>query len=916
MNFTEAQRDAIESDANLVVVAGAGSGKTRVLVQRYLRLLHSFGAERILAITFTDKAAREMRVRVRAGLDMLTAQAHGEDRLLWEERRAEIEGARIGTIHSFCGLLLRAHPAETGLDPRFGVLDEVQAGLLIRDAVDTAVGQAVTQSAEHGHALAQHFAILSTHYAIHELRALLVALIRAGGEARAALATLPTKPNDLLARWRVVLAEGQSTALRDLLADPGWQMAAAELQTLESLASPNDLIGAQVITLAPLLHELAASRDAFHDYGRLGALASIKLNGGAAKNWGGSKEAVQAAKAALRALRDCYQNHVDLLSALWDDHIETQAALIVLSLATLYHRARDEYAARKDAQNVLDFDDLEALALQLLRDYPHVRARWQRELGAVLLDEFQDTNPEQRDLAYLLTGLDDQHTHNQHAPSSSNRLFIVADGKQSIYRFRGADVSVFNAARKDIVARGGREVALDTSFRAQARLIALVNHVFARIFSRNRPLQPYEVAFEPLRGFRLPAPHHIAAEIHLTPRPQRDHPLLVTSEHTRRFEGHLLARRIRALVEHDELLPGQQERLVWDSRTEQWRKPRYEDFAILFQASTSFEYYEDALRAEGVPFLTTAGRGYYGRKEVRDLIHLLRFLEDPSDDFALVAILRSPLFALDDATIVRLRLINPNQPLIANARHILDEGLDTTTELLHFAVTTLGSLLMLKGRVSVVELLRVALEKTGYLATISGLRDGERRRVNVEKLLAVARQVGAAELQTFGAYLEDMLEQEAREGEAPLEGGDVVRLMTVHRSKGLEFPIVVLPDLGRETPRQRDNLLVSRRYGLALKVRDGAEWTPTTAYQVALADEARMERAERERLLYVALTRAQDHLILAGPQAEASGENWLAWLLTALDTPWESGGPPHGRLSINGGEVVIQVHRHEAPAGI
>jgi ATP-dependent helicase/nuclease subunit A len=233
--------------------------------------------------------------------------------------------------------------------------------------------------------------------------------------------------------------------------------------------------------------------------------------------------------------------------------------------------------------------------------------------------------------------------------------------------------------------------------------------------------------------------------------------------------------------------------------------------------------------------------------------------------------------------------------------------------ILNFAYRVLRDLLVLRGRVPAVDLLRAALRDTGYLATISGLRDGDRRRVNVEKLLEAARRAGAASLATFGAYLEDVLRLEAREGEAPLEGGGAVRLMTVHRSKGLEFPIVALPDAAREAPARRDTWLARRDAGLALKLRDGAEWVQPIAYRVALVAEQRMERAERERLAYVALTRAQDHLILTGPARENDGDDWLSWLLAALSWPWEAGGPPEGRHIIADGALEALIVRHGPP---
>jgi len=543
----------------------------------------------------------------------------------------------------------------------------------------------------------------------------------------------------------------------------------------------------------------------------------------------------------------------------------------------------------------------------------------------VLVDEFQDTNAEQRDLAYLLAGRppgpEVGSSPPDRPPQQAGKLFVVGDGKQSIYRFRGADVGVLSAVRRDLAATGGREIALDTSFRAHGRLVALINALFAQVFARAGGLRDYEVAFEPLRGFRPPAPHTQIAELHLVQRPGRGQPG-GSAEELRQAEAQILARRIRALVE-------QGPPLVEERGS--WRPLRYGDIAMLFQASTVFDVYEEALRAEGVPFLTTAGRGYYGRDEVRDLIHLLRVLEDPTDDFALVGVLRSPLFALDDAAILRLSLGGQpslwaaladagtggegEYPPAASPSSRAEPGADLEGEPpeLRFARETLQGLLSLRGRVEVVELLRAALSATGYLATVSGLRDGERRRVNIEKLLAVTRRSGTTDLATLGAYLEDVLRQEAREGEAPLEGEHAVRLMTVHRAKGLEFPAVVLPDLGREAPRLQPLGLAGRGYGLALKLRDGPDWRMTLAYRLAQAQEMRMERAERERLAYVALTRARDYLIMAGPSRERGGEDWLSWLLAALGWPWEQGGPPDGLHSVAGGALDLLVLRHGSP---
>jgi ATP-dependent helicase/nuclease subunit A len=438
---------------------------------------------------------------------------------------------------------------------------------------------------------------------------------------------------------------------------------------------------------------------------------------------------------------------------------------------------------------------------------------------------------------------------------------------------------------KDIQNRGGQVVALDTSFRTHPPLLQWINDVSLGFFAREHALRPYETRFEPLTAHREKPAHTRCVELHLIGGPGN-------AAQKRQEEGRVLAERLRALVE------GAEGRLVYgtdENGTRRWRTPKYGDIAILCQASTVFDYYEAALRQAGIPYLTTAGRGYYGRNEVQDLIHLVRVLNDPSDELALVGVLRSPLFALSDATILRLRFAN-RQSIWAALRASSDEhAAPGDARALTFARDTLRNLAALRGHLPVVELLRAALTHTGYLATVSGLEHGSQRRVNIEKLLEAARQAGRSGLPDFSAYLESLLKTEPREGEAPLEASDSVRLMTVHKSKGLEFPIVVLPDLGRRGPSISSRWLARRAYGLALRLRNeqGEEEEPV-AYHLARHTEQQMDTAERDRLLYVALTRAQDYLLLSGPVANQSGPDWLSRLLAALGTPWEEGGPPAG----------------------
>jgi ATP-dependent helicase/nuclease subunit A len=884
MTFTPAQHDAITLTSDLVVTAGAGSGKTRVLVERYVRLLMecihesaaaphqaTSSAEGILAITFTEKAAREMRDRIRTAVEERARAAPRAERPDWEARRVAVEAARIGTIHSFCATLLRSHPAEAGLDPRFRVLDEPDALLLLHESVDATLSKAIAEP--H-----QPFSPLFAEFSPGELHNRLTTMLQGGPAVRAALHTLPDSAEVLQERGHAWLHAAKIAARDDLLTSAAWQNACDTLHSLATIAPDDDPIGRQVCALALWMAQREPECLDFSP------VAGITLQGGSKKRWN-SEHHLQTAKTTLKALRTLYTTGEpggvaprSVLELVPDADLEQYAAHIILALRPLYEQAQQHYRRRKAQQDALDFDDLEHHARALLETSHTVRTRWQRELHAVLVDEFQDTNDEQRAIIYALTGFGGQPANEDH-DACRPYLFIVGDGKQSIYRFRGADVSVFRAVAADMRSSGGRTVALDTSFRTHALLLEWINTVSAHLFARSGTLRPYEVPFERLQPHRPAPPHEHCAELHIIEnRDESDN--LHTTE----------ARTIAARLQH--LCTGGAGALVYDRQQQQWRTPHYGDIALLFRASTAFEFYEQALREAGIPYMTTAGRGYYGRKEVQDLIHLLTVLYDPTDEVALVGVLRSPLFALDDETLLHLHFAEQSGLWEALLHATVDSP---HPEALAFARETLRDLHAMRGRVRVVELLREVLARTGYLATISGLSDGERRRVNVEKLVQAVREMGSGGLTAFSTYLEELLRYEPREGEAPLESAGSVRLMTVHRSKGLEFPVVVLPDLGRGSTGYNAEWLASPTYGLSLKLRYAtADWQYPVAFQLAKHEEQRMEQAEHERLLYVAMTRAQDYLIMSGPLAKKDSTNWFSRLINALGWSWEGNAPTAG----------------------
>ncbi|HVO70866.1 MAG TPA: 3'-5' exonuclease, partial [Aggregatilineaceae bacterium] len=494
-------------------------------------------------------------------------------------------------------------------------------------------------------------------------------------------------------------------------------------------------------------------------------------------------------------------------------------------------------------------------------------------------------------------------------------LFVVGDPKQSIYAFRGADVSVFGEVRADLTARGGQELPLSTSFRAHDALVGAFNDLFGLILQAGPGTAGrYEVERgQPMVAYRRSEAWH-------------DHPLTVIALHKpgeeidpdrrfdaeelRRWEAWEIARHLHGMVDKGVL--------IFDREKDRYRAIGYGDAALLFQSMTRVPVYEDVFKAAGLPYVTVAGKGYYDRQEVWDLLNLLRALHNPADDLALAAVLRSPLFGLTDDALFALRLARTaaGEPV-----HLWRALLDPESAPLFpeseaaardYACGTLADLRDVAGRTTIAQLLSLSLDRTGYLATLTGLPDGPRRRGNIEKLVALARESGRVSLGAFLAYARDLTAREVHEGEAAVEVEGAVTIMSVHASKGLEFPVVVLADASwNRSVSQRDVFVLDPEEGAACRL-------PTSgpdaidqpfAWEYARQLEERRDRAERRRLLYVGATRAQDALIVSGSLHRCPAHAWLRQWLAALgvteDDLAPSGEAQHLRYDWGGCMLVV-----------
>ena len=864
MNLTTAQHTAVhEHDRNLVVVAGAGSGKTRVLVERYLALLDNnpdWPLNALVAITFTRKAAQEMRDRVRQALEnRLRHASEAAAQRVWAGRLAAMDSARIDTIHGLCATILRANAAEAGIDPGFVVMDEVEAGILLDTVIDTTMQQVVE---DDDLALA-----LFAEYDRRSIESVL---------RRFVFATLPELPGDLFEHWQAEWETATAGHLERLRQDVDFQAALA-WEPVVGWPQDDKLFAIWQACFPHFDTLLDSTASASQCVAALAALGdAIKVNVGSQANWGG-KEILTEAKDSLKYIRASAQAAVGIIGDP-PGPLEAQAAKLLPLWVRLIQHTQAAYRDAKNAQGLLDFDDLEQITRDLLLNYPQVRRRYQNaEFRHVLVDEFQDTNQAQWDIVRSLAD-----------PQQPGCLFVVGDQKQSIYAFRGADVSVFGQVRQTLSAVSGDEIALARSFRTHQPLVNTFNAVFDRILARDAasPVYEHEIDLgQPMDAQRLEAPSPDAAlELLLVDTTDVEFDQR-GAENMRRWEAFALAQRLQEMVEA--------QTLIYDKEVGETRPVRYDDMALLFQSMSHVTLYEAVFKAQGLPFVTVAGRGYYSRQEVWDLLNLLKALYNPADNLSLASALRSPLFGLSDDALLALRLVRAEDGTRLLLWDALDQPAavpDDEVDLVMFSRDCLYALATLAGRVTIAELLRETLNQTGYLATLTGLPDGARRRGNVEKLLTKAESSGKITLGAFEQYLSDLSAREVREGEAVIDVAGAVTLMTVHASKGLEYPVVALVDSSwRRGNTGSDVLMSDPDYGLGCKVYDLAQdkLVPTFSYRQADHLQRLRDEAERKRLLYVAATRAQDYLLVSGQVRQArngawSTAGWLGWWFEAL----------------------------------
>jgi ATP-dependent helicase/nuclease subunit A len=838
---TPEQARAISTLAGeLCISAGAGSGKTRVLAERFVAAVRPdsqvAGWEpadvgEVLSVTFTDKAAGEIAERVRRVLI--------EYGLIEMARR--VDEAWISTIHGLCTRLLRTHALEAGLDPGFSVISTADAGALREEVLEDLLRDRIADKT------AQRIVATYGVGAVFELVGALYDRLRAMGAAAADAAVEETPdPRQVLdaagvavRAWRTRLAE--------------WPTPGVTLERIAtSVADAEEELAALAATAR--IDGVAYDAGTTADLGRdvLGVLHRLTLKG----NVGKAKDLLDECRAERHALID--------------RAVLTVAAPLERTLVALTDEFAERFDTAKAARSQLDYEDLQLKAVALLSADHGPAARYRALFRMVMVDEFQDTNEVQTRLADLLTDGD---------------LCTVGDARQSIYSFRYADVDVYRRHTEKMIASGAATAELAANFRSHGDVLAFVNAVFGHPALFGDALLRLEHGRDEAAAPSPLPPGAPRVELMAVDNHDR------SAAQARESEAEAVAGRLRALV---------------DSGVHQG------DIVVLLRAMTHADEYAAALARHDLDYTIVAGGSFFGRPEVEAVRAFLRVVANPLDDEALAHVLVSEMCVLSDAGLLRLRMKAGRGPLWLSVDEAALAPADReTVGAVKAAVEAAQSL---EGRASVAEVVHRACEGLDYdLFLLTQGADGRRAYANVLKLARLAGEYERAGGAGTRGFLEHLaLKERMRDREAPAavidERVDAVRVMTVHAAKGLEFPIVAVPELGRDLRADRGVLVLEKTPGgaavaLSLPDEDGS---PAEERRSRWASDARERSREREgeeekRLLYVACTRARELLVLSGATdlSKDATDRPIGWIRQALG----SGLPERGERVIEVGDA-------------
>ena len=869
MRLTPSQQEALNIEKHICVTAGAGSGKTTVLVQRYLKILREGNAtpREIVAITYTEKAAAEMKDRIikeMSGEGESVDAAHSNS---LQRFRDEMNSAHISTIHAFCSSILREFPFQANVPANFSIIQGIEQKLLLQDS------------------LKKTLKLIATNKEDRHRPELTRLLQRYGGQKKLVdfFSDMVERRDVLEHLMQEIYSNSNDTEIREGLEQ---QVCEQLMLTIDRLMSKIDVTefirclnavlevakGKKAENAKNLIQQLEAlyqqnssSPEVLNLLKEIGDLITIKNDSIATSGFlpksidrTGIADHINFLELTAKKIKD-----VPTLEKETDNknnNVETEDDFLISTtrdLLTLYKQILEDYQNAKLSQSTLDFNDLQLKTRDLLRDHEEIQQTLIKRYKYFMVDEYQDTNKLQSELIMLLTDR-----------LKCANLFIVGDPKQSIYAFRGADVRVFEKTLQKIVENGGLAISLKENFRSLLGLIGFTNHFFDRLMG-DRNDNEFEVPYESLIKAR-PVDANGSIKI-----------LLGKKGDEAANEYKLIAQHIKNMRANEEKVWVRSEK---DGELEQ-RPLAYGDITILIQSRTHLPDIEHALLEADIPYLTTGGVGFYQRQEIYDIWNYLNFLNALTENQAsLAAVLRGPAFGISDTELYEIS--QQDGTSFWNRA----QNCQTPSKHLRNAIDTLKRHIQIAHRMPVNQLIVTIVNETGMIGTLKAGKQGTQRWANYQKLLELARNFDGDEgrqmLSDFIEFLDTLITEEPREGQAPIEASsEAVQIMTIHAAKGKEFPIVILPCLNRQG-RTDSEPFIDETFGIGfcpLKPDEGYRKTEPEIVTFMKNRASTKQIAEKKRLFYVGVTRAEDRLILSGTLSDkGKADQILEWLHTHL----------------------------------
>lgn len=872
-NFTPDQQMALDFPGNVIVSAGAGSGKTRVLVEKYFRLLvdehPEWPVDAVVAITFTRKAAAELKSRiikrVLRELEVETAEGPRQQRL--HQLRNDVGAAPIGTIHNFCGRILKEFAFDAHLSPDFVVVEGAQEGALRMKAAHEAIAIA---TAEKGTELYSDLLGLLNVLSAIKLKSLLAGML-AGRSAyvKPASRYVEHSLHELFEKLKVFHAEYVNELRRDMGRE--WLVLLRQLEQICLTGKVKDIASAAVEAWpAEPVGEWGACEEI------LDQVYGLLTNTGTCRKTEFKKAGIEEHDPVRGALEElahrCQKARLgDLGDADLDDlQLTRRLARLFLKALEIYEALRGGGDDEAEAQMV-DYSDLELMAEKLLSDNPKVRRQVRDRYKFLIVDEFQDTSQSQWNILSPLVTEEKGHPR-------PNCLFIVGDRKQGVYGFRDANVTLFSQVQDMVNASNAKwmgcqgKISMAANFRTYGNPLQFINKVFEKLLVAGAGT--YNVEFEPLEVMRHSGEGCVefllAGETNHESDEESGRHVKRNTDEKREDEATLVAAHVAQLIERGDATPGQ--------------------IALLFRKRSVFSVYEETLRRRGVPVVTQQGASLFHQPELADMVAALNAVVYPHKDLVLVHYLRSPIIGFSDDLLLKIAR-SPGRSLWDKACRVLKDKSyrleshwlpisDREIERLEFALDVLRETRSMVGLVSPYRVMSEMINRLGLRTIVRAGYRGDQAVANIDKLLAVARSAEFLSFEEFLEYLESEGQSDKGMAEvADLVSPDAVKIMTIHAAKGLEFPVVYLPDLSSGISGVPHTINGDGEQWMTMRLpRDQISATSFLMdYSKSLDDEK--SAAEEKRVFYVAMTRCEKRLILSANCDKNRAKNtFYSWI--------------------------------------